>query len=406
MFLEKTLKKPFSSGKKKSLHSYMKTFLMTSFLMEFAGQLFFFTLPLLAIQYGANSAQLGILGGIGSLFYIPFSILFSTLSGKKHLKKINFPLVSSATTGLFIILTLFFRNIQFLYIIAACTSISLAGLWPPLMLKINEKTEKEKSGSVVGKFSTAWSTGTTLGPIIAGILYQKYVFLPVICSAVIFFLTSQSFLSFTKDVQEKKEIVSPDIREIKKRPDIKTLIFAYIGIFAVYFSFGAVRNLFPRLATDIGLKPSRIGLLFSLMDFFRTGTFFFFSKKVSAYKIPLFFVIYGVLAYFSLTGIIFTNSSLLFAVNFALLGGCLCGIYYAYGLYTVFTITKGYTVTVGLFEAIIGIGVSTGSFLGGFCTRWIGERSPYIISLITGTIISIVQILMITKRTTGSTLDS
>ncbi|OQB71822.1 MAG: Multidrug resistance protein MdtG [candidate division TA06 bacterium ADurb.Bin131] len=382
----------------------MKTFLMASFLTEFGGQLFFFTLPLLAIQYGANFAQLGILGGIGSLFYIPFSIFFSTLSGKKHLKKINFPLVSSAITGLFIILTFFFRNIQFLYIIAACTTISLAGLWPPLMLKINEKTEKGKSGSVVGKFSTAWSAGTTLGPIIAGILYQKYVFLPVICSAVIFFLTSQFFLSFTKDAQEEK--VSQDTREIKKHPDIKTLLFAYIGIFAVYFSFGAVRNLFPRLATDIGLKPSRIGLLFSLMDFFRTGTFFLFSKKVSAYNIPLFFVIYGVLAYFSLTGIIFTNSSLLFAVNFALLGGCLCGIYYAYGLYTVFTITKGYTVTVGLFEAIIGIGVSTGSFLGGFCTRWLGERSPYIVSLITGIIISIVQILMITKRTTGSTLDS
>ena len=42
------------------------------------------------------------------------------------------------------------------------------------------------------------------------------------------------------------------------------------------------------------------------------------------------------------------------------------GIYYAYGLYTTFTMEKGRAIAVGMFEAIIGIGVGCGSIAGGF----------------------------------------
>ncbi|HXK45422.1 MAG TPA: hypothetical protein PL060_05645, partial [bacterium] len=111
----------------------MKKFLAISFLTEFSGQLFFFTLPLIAIKYGASTQQLGILGSVTALFYIPFSILFGVLAGKQL--KVNFPLISATIFSLFIAMTMLSNSVRVLYFIAAAAGISLAGFWPPLMVQ-------------------------------------------------------------------------------------------------------------------------------------------------------------------------------------------------------------------------------------------------------------------------------
>ncbi|HOL35373.1 MAG TPA: MFS transporter [bacterium] len=369
----------------------MKKFFIISFLTEFSGQLFFFTLPLIAIKYGATSQQLGILGSITSLFYIPFSILFGVLSGKQL--KVNLPLASAAVIFLFIVMTMLSNSISHLYLIAAGAGISFAGFWPPLMLKMKQETEEENTGEVVGKFSVAWSTGTVLGPIVAGFLYQKLVFAPLMLSAFLFLGIVVVLSIMTSHPSIEKKIIQDD-KKVEPVSNTKTLVAAYIGTFAVYFAFGAVRNLFPKLAVDIGLQPYIIGLLFSIMDASRTITFFVFSQRKKLYQKPFLFTIFGFFAYFSLSGVIFTNSIFLFSLNFILLGGTLCGIYYAYTLHTAFSINKHRALAVGIFEAIIGIGVASGSLIGGILTFWLGQRAPYMVSMIAGVVFSVVQVAM------------
>jgi len=78
--------------------------------------------------------------------------------------------------------------------------------------------------------------------------------------------------------------------------------------------------------------------------------------------------------------------------------GIMSGIYYAYGLYTAFTMEKGRAIAVGMFEAIIGIGVGCGSIAGGFLISILGERAPYIVSMLVGIILSIFQIIETTDK--------
>jgi len=373
----------------------MKKFFIISFLTEFSGQLFFFTLPLIAIKYGATSQQLGILGSVTALFYIPFSILFGVLAGKQL--KVNFPLISATIFSLFIAMTMLSNSVRVLYFIAAAAGISLAGFWPPLMVQMNKETEGKNTGEIVGKFSAAWSIGTIFGPIVAGFLYQQYILAPLMLSAFLF-LCIVFILSTVKSSPSIVKKITQDNKKDTPVSDIKTLVAAYIGTFAVYFSFGAVRNLFPKLAVDIGLQPYVIGLLFSIMDTFRTITFFVFSQREHFYQKPFSFVAFGFFAYFSLSWLIFTNSVLLFAMNFILLGGILCGIYYSYALHTAFTIKKGRAIAVGIFEAVIGIGVGSGSLVGGMLTFWLGERAPYIVSMIIGIVFSVIQITLVRNK--------
>ncbi|MGC8805818.1 MAG: MFS transporter, partial [Candidatus Ratteibacteria bacterium] len=307
--------------------------------------------------------------------------------------KVNLPLVSAAVIFLFIIITMISNSIQHLYFIAAGAGISFAGFWPPLMVRMNQETEGRHIGEVVGKFSVAWSTGTVLGPIIAGFLYQKFFVAPLMVSALLFLIIVFA-LSIVKSIPPVEKKVIQNDKKDAPVSNTKILIAAYIGTFAVYFSFGAVRNLFPKLAVDISLQPYMIGLLFSIMDAFRTITFFVFSQREKLYQKPFLFTVFGFFAYFSLSGLIFTNSIFLFSLNFILLGGTLCGIYYAYALHTAFTINKHRALAVGIFEAIIGIGVGSGSLVGGVLTLWLGKRAPYMVSMIVGIIFSVVQVAL------------
>jgi len=373
----------------------MKTLLLISFFTEFSGQLFFFTLPLLAIKYGASAQQLGILGSITSFFYIPFSVIFGSLSEKRL--KINIPFISALVIFIFISVAVFFKSIQLFYFITALAGIAFAGFWIPMMIRINEEAKQQKS-QIVGKFSVAWSTGTILGPLVAGFLYQKYYLLPLILSSMLFLCICIILFFLTRPSVSNRKISEKIVTTRTGSTDVKTLIAVFAGTFGVYFSFGAIRNLFPRLATDIGIQPYKIGMMFCLMDVFKTITFFTFSKKTSLYLKYYYFILLGIISYFSLTAVICTNSILLFSLNFVLLGGIMSGIYYAYGLYTAFTMEKGRAIAVGMFEAIIGIGVGCGSIAGGFLISILGERAPYIVSMLVGIILSVFQIIETTDK--------
>jgi MFS family permease len=372
----------------------MHIFFIISFLTEFAGNLFYFTLPLLALRAGASAVQLGILGSVGTLFYVPFAVFFGHVSGKLTGHRLPFYalcLIIATETVVFCV-----HTVPVLFAAVLVMGMAFAGFWPPLMNQLNRETGG--SGKTVGFFSFSWSIGTILGPVVAGYLFERAELLPIILSILVFALIGALLGPWSRRAAGAPPAAAEEQTpaHLTSRP---LLIFAYCGLFASYFAFGAVRNLFPQLAVNIiRITPFRLGMLFSLMDAFRTLTFFMFGRKEALYRSPMRFVGAGIIAYFSLAGLIFSDAQPLFALDFALLGGIMTGIYYSYGLYAAFNLRRGRALAVGVFEAVIGIGAGAGSFFGGLSTTCWGPRGPYLLALIVGIGVSLGQWVLFARE--------
>jgi MFS family permease len=370
----------------------MHIFFIISFLTEFAGGLFYFTVPLLAIKAHASTLQLGILGSAGSFFYIPFAVFFGYISGRFANRQLPFYALCLIIADITVIL--FTHQVVALFAVVLINGFAFGAFWPPLMNQLNADTGG--SGKIVGFFSFAWSIGTILGPVVAGYLFQKDPLLPVAASICVFIAVGITLFQWNRVCCQTTRTSSP---LISSKPSwSKTIVSMYLGLFAVYFSFGAVRNLFPQLATILDISPLCLGVLFSLMDAFRTLTFFLFTRQESLFKKPLLFVYAGIIAYFSLSGIIFTDNRLLFALNFIVLGGIMVGVYYVFVLHEAFHLASGQALAVGIFEAVIGIGVGFGALLGGMSAKPFGIRGPYLLALIIGVIISLAQLFLLSME--------
>lgn len=355
----------------------IRGFFIASLCMALAETSFIFSLPLLAIHYSASIFQIGLLGALRLLPYVLFTYFSGRLSDKVGRDKMA--LISSTVLFILYIMVFFSNSLTKLFVIVPLFGLFLSLYWPPVIAWVGELPGKRCILKSTRLFNISWSTGTIIGPLLAGILFQIYFRLPIVfsCLMVAVVLVLISLVPIRKEKEQESFSEGNIPVEVNPLHEVYQYV-SWIGLFAAFFTTGASVNLFPKLAVELGFSPRTLGYLIMLMSLSRTAMFFLLGQGHNwQYRIfPLIFM--QVLAAAGLLLIKYFSSPVLFAFGFLSIG---VGAGMTYTSSIVYCLQSGKNTGAkgGIHEAILAAGFIIGSFICGIMAQKFGLRVPYLL---------------------------
>ncbi len=335
--------------------------------------------PLMAISLGVSSLSLGILGSSSGLAYVSLCFLFGKLSERWHRK--NLLVLGSFLYVAASLLFSFSSQIYHLYLSMLLLGTAGAMFWPTLEAWIAEKESKRTLMQKMALFNISWSAGFAVGPLVGGILFGMNFKLPfyfaffvsVLVLFVLFYKTPKLSLSSKSKTFTGKTLLSGD------PPDSFSL---YIRIsrmanFILCLCLGMVRYIFPKLATELQISPSFLGLLFFILALSLMLTFYGLGR-VHRWHYRIFpLVLFQLIAAVGLI-VIFTTSSLpLFFLAFVFIGVGL-GMTFSSSLFYSINITSQKGPSAAIHETVLMSGFLLGPLIGGAVAQKFSLRAPYL----------------------------
>ncbi len=273
--------------------------------------------------------------------------------------------------------------------------------------------EQEGEGELIHRimlFNLFWSIGMTLGPALSSYLYGgANPFRPFYLAGIFALLTlvtiwasrittsDPSHLSVDTDESDPE---SPEILYPLLPVRMTYLHLARCANFVSWFSLGVLRQLAPKLTLEMGIRPTIYGNLMLTLGGVKTLAFVVLGTGYSTrwhYRFsPL--LIVQLLAILSFLGIGLTQHIILWAFAFAVVGVSVAFTYFSslyYGLDR--HADKGNKS--GWHEAILGVGILFGPFLGGISAdSSLGVQSPYLLCAVAIAIAILIEIFILLKN--------
>jgi MFS family permease len=336
--------------------------------------------PLLAIRFGANPLELGLLGSLGALVYTltcPFSGRYSDGFGGSAGRRRSI-LLACCLLILTDVCIFFVGNLRDIFILAVCGCFSTAFFWPPLQAWLAEVGYDRGLSQRLGSFNLSWSLGIMIGPVIGGYLFGLDYRYPW-CYGVSLNILIVTLLLCT-NVRVERPV---DPGDGTKRVPTDGAPAGFWGIslwanFVCWFSLANVQSIYPKLASMRGFSPELIGYLLFLIGALETVTFFMLRRSSFWHYryLPLAFV-HGAAACGML--LIFGSKSIsVLSCAFPLLGLGL-GLSYYSSIYYGLSGRQDRGRRTGIHEFIVGSGFLVGPVTGGACAQFIGLRSPFLL---------------------------
>ena len=272
--------------------------------------------------------------------------------------------------------------------------------------------EREGEGELIHRimlFNLFWSIGMTLGPAFSSYLYSgANPFRPFYLASIFAGLTlvtiwtSRIAKSDSSDLSvhtDESDAESPEILYPPLPVRMTYLHLARCANFVSWFSLGVLRQLAPKLTLEMGIRPAIYGNLMLGLGGVQTLAFIVLGTGYSTrwhYRFsPL--LIVQLLAILSFLGIGLLQHTILWAFAFAVIGVSVAFTYFSslyYGLDR--HADKGNKS--GWHEAILGVGILLGPFLGGISAdSSLGVQSPYLLCAVAIAITIVVEIFILLK---------
>ena len=354
---------------------------------------------------GLSSTFLGVLmaitNGVFALLAIPCGRLSDRIE-RRYILYAACLILGAACIGL-----AFCRNRGHLLSVFPGIGISMALFWPAYEAWL---AEQEGEGELIQRimlFNLFWSIGMTLGPALSSYLYGEVnPFRPFYLGSGACLLTlltiyasriteSDASVHTGEPDSESPEILYPP-------PPVRRtyLHLARCANFVSWFALGVLRRLAPKLMLEMGIRPAIYGNLMLILGGVQTVAFLVLGTGYSTrwhYQFtPL--LIVQLLAILSFLGIGLTQYTLLWAFAFAVVGVSVAFTYFSslyYGLDR--HVDKGNKS--GWHEAILGVGIMLGPFLGGISAdSALGVQSPYLLCAVAVVIAILIEIVMLLKN--------
>lgn len=186
------------------------------------------------------------------------------------------------------------------------------------------------------------------------------------------------------------------IGEDKPANYISFLYIAWCANFVSWFNLGVMRNLFPKLGTELGFSTALVGTLIFIITFAQTVMFFVLGRTHRwHYKLGL-MLLFQLLAFLSLWIFVFFSCVAYFVVAMVFLGLSAGLTYFSSIFYSLYgSVDKGRKS--GLHEAVIGTGAFFGPFAGGLFAAKFGIRAPYIVAAVVVAAAMLLEVALIRK---------
>ena len=346
--------------------------------------------PLFAQKLGATYVDLGLIGVAFSIPYVMLPILIGILSDRFGRR--FFYLTGISCCAVAAILFNLASNVTHIIAIRFFGGIAYALMWPTVEALISDVTNAEERTKAMGRYGFSWALGFLIGPFIGGLLLEKTSFSNLFTVAHIIGLAAipTALYALSKPEYELKHTKL----QISEMVVARDLLPIYFVIITYSMSLGLIFAIFPAYANSLGITSFQIGILFAIFGIARTITFLH-SESMSRIGIRESISLALIIQMTALAAIAHLQGFEYFALLTTLVGTAM-GIFSPLTLSTASRIApKGRVgMAMGLVEAIFGVGVTTGPFIGGIAAESLGPTSPYLILAVTSglTIIPVTKV--------------
>ncbi len=376
----------------------MINFYIVAFLADLALGVVLLSLPLLLIyKFDATSLVLGLLGALGAFVYSAGVITVGRLSDRFNRKNI---IIFGCLLFIAAYSTLpFLRRIGQIFFLYIFGSISMAMFWPTIQSWLSQGLDKKKLVGALRNFNICWSGGLALGFLLAGVMFSfnpkaPFLFGVLLIAIVVLLLIRQPVTSETRDAPAQKVFLETE----KDRPESakRFLYIAWCANFVSWYVLGIVRNLFPKLSTELGFSSGATGAFVFMMILAQTVMFFILGRTQKWHYRLLPIILFQALAVMSLLVLAFYSGTAYFMAAMVFLGLSGGMTYFSSIFYSLYGfIDKGRKS--GIHEAFIGIGAFFGPLVGGLAASGFGIRAPYVTAALL-LLIAITTELILNKR--------
>ena len=356
---------------------------------------------------GLSTTFLGVLMAVSTGFFALLAIPLGRLSDRIERRYILYAaclILGAVSIGL-----AFCRNSGHLMSIFPGIGVSMALFFPAYEAWL---AERESEGELIHRimlFNLFWSIGMTLGPALSSYLYgDANPFRPFYLASIFALLTlvtiwasriSKSDPSNISVHTDESDPESPEILYPSLSVRMTYLHLARCANFVSWFSLGVLRQLTPKLTLEMGIRPAIYGNLMLILGGVQTLAFVVLGTGYSTrwhYRFsPL--LIIQLLAILSFLSIGLAQHTVLWAFAFGVIGVSVAFTYFSslyYGLDR--HADKGNKS--GWHEAILGVGILLGPFLGGISAdSRLGTQSPYLLCAVAIGIAILIEILILLK---------
>jgi DHA1 family multidrug resistance protein-like MFS transporter len=316
-------------------------------------------LPLYAKKLGAGGFAVGLIFGLFSLsrsVVMPFYGRLSDLLGRKVFIVAGLAAYSVASLGY-----VFAQGVVSLSLVRLFHGLASAAILPIVMAFVGDLTPRGSEGRSMGLFSTAFFAGFGAGPIIGGVISDRFGFDAAFYAMGGLVLMGLLFvLVFVKEPEKKAEVTKHyPFREIFSSPVLRSIfIYRFVGavgrssVFAFLPIFAVSR--LSLSATSIGLVLSSVILTTSVLQ----TPFGALGDRMSKSAL---IIAAGFLSALSLVLIPWSGS-------LGLLVGVICvqGLSGAMAVpsLTALAVSEGRTIGMGSVMGVFSFAMSVGQFLG------------------------------------------
>jgi len=356
-------------------------------------------LPLFAIHLGAGNIQLGIIGTLGSLAYVLFVPFSGWLSDR-----IPRNLQAGAGAVLFGALLLvipFVPTLTWIYPLVALYLIATALIWPALESALCGFSGGVALARSAGWFNVSWSSGATLGFLLAGLLYSRGPGLVFWLAGGLSIVLGLAFSSLFRAAGCKEQQGGQT-----RSGSVYLLYLSWLSNGMVYFVFNILRNIFPRLAESLGFSSADLGMLLLCLSLAQT-VLFVVLNLTSRWHFKFWPIVVALLSTFAgLLIVVFADSLAGFAIGFLLIGAS-GGVTYSASLYYAVSLESSIAGSrSGWHEFYLGAGAFSGPLIGGLLAHYLGPKSPYAVSAILVVILIFAQVFYFRLIAAGPKIQS
>ncbi|MBS3764735.1 MAG: MFS transporter [Planctomycetes bacterium] len=347
-------------------------FFRAAFWMDFSSATFIVALPYFALKLGGDSLDLGILGAARGVAYLVACIPVALLADRARRNR----LIGIAAVGiaLALVLTSSADKLWHLYFGAVLWAISLSFFWPSLFAWLGDAHDPANLARATGVVNLGWSSGSIVGSLLSGWLFQIAIPLPFFIALIGVCLARFAPAHKEDQGDPQTEISSTE----SASPGTKRRLAAcWLGNTAVCCLIGLMTGVFPKLGTTIGIESGIFGLMVAALGLARTGVFWAsFQGARAPHKWSLSVIAQIVSA--ALIATLATASNHLWLGLVYIFIGITLGFVYSLSLYASLADVGSRGLKSGLHEAALLGGILLGTVGGGVVANRFGLRTPYI----------------------------
>ncbi len=367
-----------------------------AFMMAISLSMAWTAMPFVLSNMGGTNAHVGYAPAVNTLAYMIALLVTGSRFGHLRVRRTT---LSAATVALlatavmsFCVLWAEFHAdasgrtwIWTLIVAGGIGGAAMALYWPFLMSWVSADYEGVRLNRRFGRYNGAWSGGASIGPLIGGWLFEVNAVLPLL-AAVVFVLLSLVLLSFGRDGSDREAgslggagrvpssavaLASFDMRLLA---DCRWM--SRVALFSVCASYAVLRSQFALVFRDLGYAESQFGMYLTIYALCNFAALVAAGRWALWHFKPVLLLVSQTLLLVTLFMTIYGRTLGVFLVSSVLLGVAY-GFAYCSHLYYGASASRRRSARMAIHEIVISLGLTVGSFTGGYLAEHVGLYTPY-----------------------------